>query len=350
MGIKSLLIEIALKRKGEIGVKLGIGKEAKGKIKELWKEKLPQPSTPEKVKAVDGSRNRKDYAGYVIYAVGACSLLFKGGVLSDESYTAYLDLLKPEEYSDSRLRNLMGIVETKEVLKDIDEVNALLIDGSIIGNAVRPIVFEQKIEERMKNWSLKAFAGIKEELLKEIVGSSLLYREVEKYFPGDSYPLVAGYLEYLEYLYTIYTLLERGRGKIIAVSKHSNSRNYELDRVLPDIAVLNEANLPPGYTEPKEIPLGEKKFSFPGEFEELLPEKKFKVFYFKLSSSKGVYKCETDMEVEEALKILRFYEIMGYPYPLMEAHRRVKITKKDIEEIIGLLAFKGTTGREALNE
>lgn len=350
MGIKSLLIEIALKRKDEIGLKVGIKKEIKEKIKELWREELPQPSTPKRVKAVDGSRNRKDYAGYVIYAVGACSLLFKEGVFFKENYSAYIDLLKPEEYSDSRLRNLMGIVEIKEALREIEETDALLIDGSIIGNAIRPVVFENRVNEKAKEWTLRLFKEVKEELLKEVIGSSLFYREVEKHFPGDDYPLVAGYLEYLEYLFTIYKLLERGKGKIIAVSKHSNSRKYGLDAILPDITVLNEANLPPGYTKYKEVPLGEKKFSFPGELEELLAGKKFKVFYFKLSKSKGVYKCETDMEVEKALGILRFYEVMGYPYPLMEAHKRVKITNREMEQVIELLSFKGTTGREALNE
>jgi NurA-like 5'-3' nuclease len=56
------------------------------------------------------------------------------------------------------------------------------------------------------------------------------------------------------------------------------------------------------------------------------------------------------MEPLEALKVLVYYQVRGYPFPLREVHRRVKITRSDMEEVIRILKHRGITGREGLGE
>jgi len=348
MRIRSFLIEVAVKKRESFTLSQVSGRELRERVKKIWNEGIPEGEPLESLSAVDGSRNKKTYAGYVIYAVGACSLTFKGGSLYRESYLAEIDLLKPEEYSDSRLRILMGIVEAKEALKSLESSQAVMIDGSIVGDFLRPVVFNFEISERGKRWVFERFKSLKENFTLKQIDSKRYYREIEENFPGREFPVVAGFLEYLEYLYCYYRLVEEGKGKIIAVSKRSNSWNHKLDPILPDIAVLNIADPPPGHSEPFRLSLKEKKFAFPGEFEELLSDREFTTFYFRLGA--GIYKCETDMEPQKALKVLSYYQVRGYPYPLKEVHRRVKITREDIEEIVRILRHRGVTGREALGE
>ncbi len=351
MKIKSFLIEVALKKRHLVKVHQIPVKELEDRVRKrkIWIDKIPEGKPIHLLSAVDGSRNKKTYAGYVVYAVGGCSVRFKEGVMDGEDYTAEIDLLKPEEYSDSRLRVLMGIVEAKQALREIENSSeVVLLDGSIVGDFLRPVVFNTEISDRGKEWALNSFEKLKEKFDLNRINSKDFYGDAEERFSGREFPVVVGFLEYLEYLYSYYKLTEEGKGKIISVSKRSNSWSYKLDPILPDIAVLNLINLPPGYSQPYKSDLKDKKFSFPGEFEELLSEKEFTTFYFKLK--RGIYKCETDMDVEDALKILSYYEVDGYPFPLKEAHVRVKITNEDIEEIVKILRHRGITGREALGE
>jgi len=348
MRIRSFLIEVALQKKGKIELSQLPQHEIEERVRRIWREGLPEGSSPEVVEAVDGSRNKKTYAGYVIYAVGACSLKFEGGSLKEESFTVEIDLLKPEEYSEARLRTLMGIVEAKRALEGVRECPAVMIDGSIVGDVLRPTVFNYEIDEKAREWALELFKEVESGFSTDRVNSKELYREVEKRFPGREFPVVAGFLEYLEYLYSLYRLIEEGEGKIISVSKRSNSNYYGLDAVLPDITALYLAGPPDGYSEPYRVKVAEKKFGLPGKFEELLLKKEFWSFYFKCGG--GIYKCETNMEPIEALKIITYYQVRGYPFPLKEVHRRVKITKRDMEEVIRILRHRGVTGREALGE
>ncbi|WP_457681441.1 DNA double-strand break repair nuclease NurA [Thermovibrio sp.] len=352
MRIRSYLLEIARRKQGKIKLSQVPLEKIKKLVKELWNEGLPKGEAPEKLTAVDGSRNKKEYAGYVVYAVGACSLRYRrkreGAEPEREEFLVEIDILKPQEYSESRLRTLMGITEVKAALRSLPEVDILLLDGSIVGDILRPTVFRSEIREEDKEWAFELFKELKSSFNLNGINSREFYGEVEKRAQGRDYPVVAGFVEYLEYLYSLYLLLKEGDGKLISVSKKSSSLHYQLDPLLPDIAVLYLANPPKGYSRPYKISLKEKKFKFPGEFEELLPEKEFWSFYFKVKD--GIYKCETNLNPEEALKVLIFYEVNGYPFPLKEVHDRVKITNKDMEEVIRLIKHSGKTGREALGE
>ncbi len=359
MTIRGVLIEAAYRRLGTVSLSPDGLDEVLERVKELWRE-LPSPAPPERAGAVDGSRNRKEFSGYVVYAVGAASATFKGSDPEDLEIEADVDLLKPYEYSDSRLRILMGILEFKRALSLLPEVSLLMLDGSMLGALVRPPSFYHEVEKGIREVVEELFEELKERYSPGKINSKEFYSRFPKRISGRDYAVAAGYLEYLEYLYTIHLLLKRAKdeGKLlVAVSKRSDSRLHSLDRLLPDIAVLNLLNLPPGFTEPefgRKVDT-ERKFKYPGEFDDLLRSFEFTVSYLKLGE--WVHKLEL-LETSEnrlksferALSHLNFYSVSGYPYPLAEVHRSVKITSSDVEEVIRILKLRGITGREALGE
>ena len=352
MSIKRLLIETAYRKRGSLKVSNQEIKRFQVAAKEIWNSFDPQPEIPDFVSAVDGSRNRKEFAGYILYAIGAGSVIFRDGKeTGEENYLADVDILKPEEYSDARLRILMGILEVKETLRSAEGVSYLFIDGSIIGSVIRPAVFSYEIETEIKEKVEKLFNELSQNFSLTEINSKKFYNRIEKFATGKDFPVAAGYLEYLEYLYSIYLLLQDFSGKIVAISKRSDSRNYALDTVLPDIAVLNYVNLPVGYSEPVNLEiLREKKFKFPQLFEEKLRKFTFKSYFVKLPRGKSVYKIESQIEPEDLFPILKHFAVKGYPYPLKAIHEKVKISKSDMDDIISTLKIRGITGREALGE
>ncbi|TCK06678.1 DNA double-strand break repair nuclease NurA [Phorcysia thermohydrogeniphila] len=356
MAIKRYLIETALRKKDRLKLIEGNYATLEERVWEVWISELPEEFRPDSTVAVDGSRNRKSFAGYVLYAVGAGSVLYRDGqrVKGGERFLVDIDLLKPEEYSDARIRILMGILEFKTALLNCDSVSYILLDGSIVGAMVRPSVFNQevppelkaKVEELFKDFLVPNFS-----LSSEFpIDSARYYGELKKFASGREFAVVAGYLEYLEYLYSLYLLLKKGVDKIISVSKHSDSRNYSFDPLLPDVAVLNSLDLPPGYTKPIRVSVTkEKKFKFPEKFEEKLRGFEFYSFFFRLPKG-SVLKVETALKPQDALSILRYYAVRGYPYPLRDVHELVKIKSSDVEFTVELLKHRGVTGRESLGE
>lgn len=360
MTIRGVLIEAAYRRLGTVSISPEGLEEVLKRVKELWRE-LPPPASPGPAGAVDGSRNRKEFSGYVVYGLGAASLTFNGYDPVSLEIDADVDLLKPYEYSDSRLRILMGILEFKRALSILPEVSLLMLDGSVMGALIRPPSFYHEVsaEKDVKEKVWKLFEELEENYTTGRINSKDFYTRIQNEFSGRNYAVAAGFLEYLEYLFTIYLLLEevKREGKcLVAVSKRSDSRLHSLDRLLPDIAVLNLLNLPPGYLEPKQGRRvdEEKKFKYPGKFDELLREFAFTVSFVKLGDY--VHKVEVletpnlNRGFEEVLSHLNFYSVSGYPYPLAEVHRSVRITSADIEEVLRILKVRGITGREVLGE
>ncbi len=355
MTIKGALLEVAF---GKKPLRLASPQELQNlreQVEKRWQSPPPSPVLPELVGAVDGSRNKREFAGYVVYAIGAASIVFKRGKIENIEIDADIDILRPSEFSESRLRTLMGILEFKRALSVLSEVSVLFIDGSIAGAILRPSVLVNRVEEdgnfRSQVWEI--FGELKKSYSHRGVDSKKFYSSVANSFLPENYAAACGYLEYLEYLYTIYSLLktayDSGKG-IISVSKRSDSRHY-FNNILPDIAILNSLDLPPGYLEPEISSIGsEEKHKFPGDFDKLLRQFKYSFSFIKLRDT--TYKVETygRISIEEALSYLNFYAVSGYPFPLSEVHRTVKISSSDFEEILRILGVRGITGREGLGE
>ena len=75
-------------------------------------------------------------------------------------------------------------------------------------------------------------------------------------------------------------------------------------------------------------------------------------FYFKLRKNSLTFKVETFKKnvnrIEEILSLIRGFEIKGYPYLLIRAHKEAKISNIDIQKLAKLLGIKEKTGREIL--
>ncbi|WP_457568707.1 DNA double-strand break repair nuclease NurA [Desulfurobacterium sp.] len=352
MSIKGYLLEVAAKKRNALSPNIeAVPAEVVKKARDLWHNFEGETSTVS-MGAVDGSLNKKEYLGFVVYAVASASVMFdcNGTEKERESYNVEIDILKPLEYSEARIRLLMGILEIKELIKLNKEENPelLLIDGSIVGDIIRPVPFFSWIREEDKKFVEEhIFPELKKSFSLNKINAKTFYKEISS-MPPEAFPIVAGYLEYLEYLLSIKKLFETATDKIVAVSKRSSSRIYNFNSIMPDIFLFQIAGVKPGYSHPIEITISpEKKYQFPEMFEDFFRTKKMNMFFAKFSTD--VYKIETTMNPERIMSALMNTIINGYPFPLKLAHDTVKIDNQTMEKIISILAVNFRTGREGVD-
>jgi NurA-like 5'-3' nuclease len=144
--------------------------------------------------------------------------------------------------------------------------------------------------------------------------------------------------------------LERGHDKLVGISK--TSTRAELNEGIPDIAIFEEITSDTGYSKPTSdlFPLW-KKFPI---YHEFFKSFVFTTCYARLENKKGVLMVEfpkevTEKEVAEALRAIRSTSVMGYPYPLMKAHKEVVITNREMQKLALSLGITEKTGREVLD-
>ena len=337
MSIKRHLLEAVVAKKEALKSAVSLCPEqVEEKLKNLWVQCIPE-GVPERVAGVDGSRNSANFAGYTIYAVGAGCVLYEGQGAPEETFLCDIGLLRGEKHPESRLHILMATLEFKVALKVCERVNCLLVDGSIVNAILKPTALTYQLEKQERVRLEEAFWG---KVVPNYTLNSLTSRELG---------FEEAYMEYLEYLYTLLKLLRTCGKKLVAVSKTSDSRAYALHEKLPDITVLNRLTLKPGYTKPIACALTQqKKFSLPEPFDRELRSYTFNTFFYRLKGN--ALKVETLMQPEKALKVLAYYSVGGYPYPLAQAHRSVKITAKDMSTLISIVGLADKTGREFLGE
>ncbi len=323
------------------------------RVNELWHSYSPVEKIVS-IGAVDGSLNRKEFLSHILYAVGANSVYFKEEGKEEKLWEDYLvdvGVLKPHEYSDSRLRLYMGILEIKALLKIGNEKKPeiLLLDGSLIGNIIRPVTFSFQVDEVIKNSiEQNLFPILKENFSFSKIDSQTLQKTLLENFPREFFPVVAGYLEYLEYLIALETLFKNFLSNIISISKRSSSRVYGFDSVLPDIAIFQKCNLPVGFSKPVEKEITpDIKYNFPRVFSNSFRNKKINIFYVKFKHD--IYKVETILSPKTVFDNLSYAIINGYPLPLKLAHDRVKITNRDMETLSLILGENSRTGREGVD-
>ncbi len=355
MSVKAELIKKAYEAKNRIEKAVNEIGASENEVESIWNNYVPSSKPDLILGAVDGSRNYKEFLGYTVYAIASSSSLFYGGKIVNgwESYIVDVDILKPQEFSESRLTMLMGIIEAKEAIRAIRDgkTDYILLDGSFIGNVIRPAVFSFELSTAEKEKLHKMFEELKKYFSTDKISSKSFHEKIYKDFEKRKFPAACGYLEYLEYLYSQSELILNFRDKIISISKTSTSRLYEFESILPDIAVLNKLNLEPGYSKPLTVKMDrEIKRGFPEIFEDIFRKLELKVSYVKFREFGNVYKVETALEPERIMDILEPYIVSGYPYPLKKAHDDVKISKDDMETVISILSTKGKTGREGVDE
>ncbi len=340
-----ITFETLSKRRQDIQKKIACLKD-KGKIekyKSYWKEADFERHAAV-IGAEDGSINHQKYKSIILYAVNASAVVLDKKIR--ESKFADIDILYPYRDVSDRLDIYRTIFEFKASIEVIDEVDLFLVDGSIYSDLITPRNPAADLSQDERCEVEKFLPKIEEDETVQIISKTLADR-----IDGRNRFKKIVYLEYLEYLTAIKRFIEKGRGKIVGVSKTSTRSSFQ--EGMPDIAIFDEVSQMPGYGFADEkVKVLEKRFPVYGEFfNSLVPT--FTYFYARLEKNKGVLLMDVpgdikEKEIKDLLNKISSISIDGYPYLLRKAHKNVVIKNRDIDRFAASLGIKERTGRGAL--
>ena len=317
-------------------------------VSKVWIHYEPSPAGKPVVGAVDGSMNYKEYKGFAVYAVAAEAAIFTSEAV-DLIRLCDVDILEPYFRPRDRIRLYMSIYELKAAARAVKRCDRLLLDGSLLSNIIRPVVWYPRNipQELVVQLAAEAASCLEGELV------SRRYRSLLDDDPGDAATL----LEYVEYLALLRRLLDDGGETIVAVAKSSKSTTYFKDYVKPDIAIFEKYARGPGFSKPRIETISEnskaRKWKYPiyeGYFKAL----RITTFYARLVDGGPVLKFEVpgvlgEKDVRRLLDEICYFCVSGYPYPLRKVHVDVDIKNVYMENVIRVLSLYGEkTGRESL--
>jgi NurA-like 5'-3' nuclease len=305
--------------------------------------------------AGDGSINKKNFMGFIFYAIDAECLVYNTKLNIIES--SEIDIIPYHQFVEDRLRSYMGIYEIKNALRAFKEYNVdiLLFDGSILGNLIRPSPLERKLQNEVKeDIKHKYLPILEDELLKDVnnlkVGlTSSKFNESMADFENKTEAMI--YLENLENLLVISELLKNERS-VIAISKTSTSREY-FESEIPDMAIFDRYDRRAGFSKPKYINISKKvKRDLPVK-NDFFRDLTFTIFYARLEDHKNILKFELpykadEEEIKNILDIIKTKSAEGYPHLLKKAHNDVLIKNVDLERLSKIVGFMEKSGREML--
>lgn len=397
--MKEYLLELAVRKAEEI-----LKKVSAASLEPLREEALSQwvdyeagPSTLDSIAAVDGSQNAVEFKGFTLYAVlayGTGAYFSRGDVVT--RLVGDIDVLQPP--------GVPGMVQLYRELAEaiaaylLSDSALLMVDGSIRALLIHPRPLANT--ERLN----KALARVEELFgtdfygnLWERVGDRLrsFTRSGEIYEPFVSKELmlrhgltgadnmdVAALIGYLEKLMVLRALVEKaslrrdGRG-LVYVSKTSRSQLYFRDvigeegvvPVVSDMLVFASFTRSAGYSKPllqsETVEGGDavlKALPSRGELSSIIKEffdrVDYVISYVRLVDGGPLLKLEIPVPSGSgrAEELVRWYINSmaptitgGYPYPLIEADRMAKITRKDMLVLLRSLGIlPSLTGREVL--
>ncbi|MBU2560181.1 DNA double-strand break repair nuclease NurA [archaeon] len=295
--------------------------------------------------AEDGSINHKKYKGLILYAINASAPVYNDKIT--DSHFSDIDILYPYREIKDRLDIYRTIFEFKASLRVIDDVDLFLVDGSLYSDLVAPRDLGTGLSKEEKKEVMEFLPEIEQSDEVEIVSKRLAGN-----IKGPNRFQKIAFLEYLEYISTLKRFIERGRDKVVGVSKTASTSSFE--EGMPDIAVFDEVSKEPGFGFAMEREkILQKKFPIYGEFfTSFVPF--FSYFYARLEKNRGVFMMEVPRDIDEKeiidlLSKIRSTSVDGYPYLLRKAHKDVVITNRDIEKFANSLGISNMTGREALS-
>ncbi len=331
------------------------------KIDKKWLE-LPKPIKC-KAYGVDGSKGCERFSGVVLYAVS-------GVAVGDELFELHdVTTLKPYKHIDERIRLHMSLMELRAGAM-VDDVDLILLDGTLSGFIIRPPVYAEKntyknlencyelsnllneFLELLELWwddikrDVKEGRGRRETLLSR----SKYFEKIEKsYRKGnnqDRENLVV-LLEYIEYLHALNKVLDKD---VAFVAKSFYTNEFVDSQELTDTPILEMLALKQfGEEKAAYIPFKRKnteKWSL--EPETTLSKfilKKFKnikniinninAAFVRLIDYGNIYLVESNRKVDdELIGMLISLEADGYLLPLIHAHRYAEIKRKELKQMM----------------
>jgi len=359
----------ALEKKDQLNNKLEIDfDEIKIDPGDYWIDMpIKECKTDITVSGGDGSRNWKEYLGFVVYAINAECLVYNGEKLL-KIECCDIDIINPYKYVKNRLETYMSIYEIKSSLKALKmfDVDLTLFDGSLLGKLIRPSPMENALPEWIKNEINLRYIKSIEKTLKDDseiqVMSSKLFDSMEIF--GENFVDSIIYLESLENLLATRYLLKEANDKgkhIVAISKTSTRTDYQKDYIfssnIPDMAIFDNFSKKQGYSTPLHINVSDKmvKRTFP-VYDKFFKELTFTIFYVRFDDFKNILKFElpykaTEEDIIPILESLKGICAEGYPYLLKKAHNDVVLRNRDMNNISRIMGFNNPyikTGREML--
>jgi hypothetical protein len=287
----------ALKRRDSIVSKINSNKESIFKDAEKrWVTYEPRV-TESRLAGIDSSFNYRRYKGFYLYAIAGVSITSKGDLIVNPIVKLDVEKLM---YDKSRgyisPRNILLIrcmkIEyelAKRSAKEVDDIDFLLIDGSIIARFY---------DQRFKQYYYDDIKGLSE-YYKDLLRSD----------------------------------------NIIFVAKNSES-NSILNGSLADIYYFSKVTSKPGYAYEYQRINDEDITVAYVRLRSCTP-----IIKVEIPSKRD------EKDIREIIDMLALESVSGYPYVLRLAHERCKISDDDmsrIEDMIGLSIEEGD--REVLDE
>ena len=254
-----LLYTEAIKKKGLIKEDVEDIFDSKLDVESKWNdEKIISSDLDLVLAAGDGSFNKKKFIGFNFYAVGAESLIYNPKNPNSRLQTvetAELGIIPHQKFVDDRLRNMMNIFEIKTSLKSFNnnDIDYYMVDGSILGDLIRPVPIEKNVTLTYDSSILKK---IEEKLLNEVksdelnISSFKFKEEFKDLFNNkktDENTLIS-FLENLERLLCLKHLFKYQKN-LISISKTSTSTDIFHANV-PDIAIFDKFTRNEGFSKP----------------------------------------------------------------------------------------------------
>ena len=339
-------------------------KKDKSFLEEKWFEKSFEKSNDDfSIAAGDGSFNIKKFLMFNYCPVGAEALIYDGDIKHIEQ--AEIFEIGHISYVKDLISNYMAIFELKCCLKAIAEydVDYYLFDGSLFGDLQNPypkwVKQPSDIKRHLNDGVLKLFT----EKINDLSNLDLSFPEIKKRIfvhvsgegsdnYGDEIDDVYNlYLSSIEKLLVLREVLKSNE-KIISISKTSSSSDL-IHSKAPDIGILDQFTNKEGISKIIHKKVKDNvKVPFP-VYNDFFNKLWFTIFYVRLEDNKNVLKVELpyfaeEDEVYEIVKVLKRDAAEGYPYLLNKAHNDVKITNKDVEELLKIGRIYEKTNREQL--
>ncbi len=404
--MREFLLEIALKKSEKIAMRISQSslEPLRELVEEEWIRYEPRSNEPNSFSAIDGSHNMIEFKGFTLYALAGYGV----GKFDEKVYEKIVgdvDILTPPGISE-RVQLLRETAETITAYM-LSFTDIVMVDGSIRALLIhpRPLANEltlkkaltSTIEKLGKEFYAEYWHEINEHLselreksstdvtiVDEPYISKKIVRENELYSDDDKN--IVALLEYLEKLMVLRKLIENtslNNPKLVYVSKTSRTTLYlnkewknKLSKenkdeipVISDILAFTYFTHEPGYSKPlSQMEISTlKHLPNYGELERIIYDFYNNLDYvitfirliehgpvFKLEipvSRNTVGKNDLDRIIRRVMDIMKGLEVNGYPYPLIQADKSSKITRKDmiiLAQSLGLLPTQ--TGREVLIE
>ena len=384
------VLRVALAKRDEILRKLAALKDESltEAVREWWVSYDPRPNTPKSVGGVDGGQAVQEFQGFTVYAVSAASIIYElssGSWLPKTLVLADVDVLTPPSVS-VRVSLYRETLEAKAgALAALSGVKLLLMDGSLRSVIIEPrprgegggVTFDRALQ-LMRRF----FGGDIAESLIEAVEAGLKDQDSLRRSPlaaGKVLRLervpprhrldVATAAEYVEKLASYRALLKLAceEVELAYVSKRSRTSNYFVrlrrEKLLPsDIMMFQHLTSEPGFSKPilPEERRVLKHVPGVGGFKEFFSSLKVWVTYVRLVEGGPVLRVEipvlgdtplSEGRVKSLLDMMAGVSADGYPYPLHEADKVVRVPRSTLSIIVNSLGLQPyLSGREVLEE